>query len=224
MLQRTYEQARQARCVDEVLVAIDDARARKDVLDFGGQVVLTGTRHRSGTDRCAEAVDRWEGTPDAVLNLQADEPFLPPAQIDRVVRMLQAGADIATIAHPIRSEEELWSSAAVKVVLDRAGRALYFSRSPIPHLRDVPKGEWLRHHTFYRHIGLYGFRTGVLRRITRFLPGQLEEGEKLEQLRWMEGGLSIQVGIVREGSLGMDTPADLERAKQWLASGSFTSI
>ncbi len=224
ILQRTWEQAQKAGLLEEVLVATDDERVREHAVQFGARVVRTAPTHRSGTDRCAEAMEQLDVQPDAVLNIQADEPFLEPGYIDQVLGMLKAGAEIATVAHPIAEEEELHAPSAVKVVLDRAGQALYFSRSPVPHLRDVPSGEWLQHHRFYRHIGLYGFQASVLRRITRFLPGQLESCEKLEQLRWMEGGLSIQVGLVKGMSLGMDTPADLERAKQWLASGSSTSI
>lgn len=224
ILQRTWEQAQKAALLEEVLIATDDERLYDHALQFGARVLRTATTHRSGTDRCAEAMEQLNEQPAVVLNIQADEPFLDPAYIDQVLAMLEAGAEIATVAHLIRQEAELHDPAAVKVVFDRAGHALYFSRSPVPHLRDVPVGEWLQHHRFYRHIGLYGFRANVLRRITRFLPGRLEDCEKLEQLRWMEGGLSIQVGLVAGTSLGMDTPADLERAKQWLASGSSTSI
>lgn len=220
MLQRTFEQARKAELLDDLLVATDDERVQEHVHRFGGRAVLTGTVHRSGTDRCAEAVEQLASDVDIVLNIQADEPFLPPGHLDRVVRMLQAGVPIATVAHPITSSEELWSPAAVKIVLDRAGRALYFSRSPVPYLRDVPREEWLQHHTFYRHIGLYGFQAPVLQRIARFQPGELEEAEKLEQLRWMEGGLPIQVGLVHTPSMGMDQPDDAARAEQWLASRS----
>lgn len=224
VIERVYEQV--AGVLDDVTVATDDERIRDAVLAFGGRAEMTSPDHRSGTDRCREACDKVcarEGrTFDAVINVQGDEPFIHASQIETVMRCFDDPAtDIATLVKPFSPDDglaALENPNSPKVVLDAQSRALYFSRSVIPYLRGVPREEWLARHTFYKHIGLYAFRTEVLRAVTDLPQSPLEKAESLEQLRWLENGYRIGVGISEIETVGIDTPEDLARAEAFLES------
>lgn len=222
VIRRVYEQV--IRALDDAVVATDDERIRDAVLAFGGKAVMTSPDHRSGTDRCREAYETVcarEGREyDVVINVQGDEPFIHPTQIETVMRCFDdPDTDIATLVKPFAPADglaALENPNSPKVVLDAASRAVYFSRSVIPYLRGVPREEWLAHHTFYKHIGLYAFRTEVLRAVTALPQSPLELAESLEQLRWLENGYKIGVGLSDVETIGIDTPEDLEKAEQWL--------
>ena len=218
VIERVYEQV--AGALDEAVVATDDARIYDAVQAFGGRAVMTSPDHRSGTDRCREAFDKL-GTPcDVVVNVQGDEPFIRPEQLETVKRCFDdPETQIATLVKPFTAADglaALENPNSPKVVLDTRSRAICFSRSVIPYLRGVPREEWLTHHTFYKHIGLYAFRTEVLRAVTALPPSTLETAESLEQLRWLENGYKIGVGISDVETIGIDTPEDLERAEAFL--------
>ena len=211
MIRRTYEQAQQASSVDRVVVATDDERIVRHVRAFGGEVVLTDPDHPSGTDRVAEVAAMAGDEYAFVVNVQGDEPFIPPAMIDQVVGLLRRGNTIGTLAHEITRAEDLHDPNVVKVVRDRRGKALYFSRSPLPYDRATPPPSEgpLPPDTYYRHIGIYAFRTGALTDLSELSTTPLEEREQLEQLRWLEHGFAIQVDITELRSVGIDTPAQL---------------
>ncbi|MCO6494018.1 MAG: 3-deoxy-manno-octulosonate cytidylyltransferase [Phaeodactylibacter sp.] len=213
VIRRVYEQAQRARRLDELLVATDDHRIREHVEGFGGNVVMTGAHHRSGTERCAEAASRLEDA-TAIINIQGDEPFIAPEQIDLVAEPLarRQSVQISTLAKRIEREDELHNPNVVKVVFNRQQMALYFSRSTIPFLRDTPPSDWLAHAEYYKHIGLYGFRREVLLELAGLAPSRYERWESLEQLRWLEEGYSIFVNLTDQETIGVDTPEDLARA------------
>ena len=215
MIQRVWEQACKAR-LDAVVIATDDMRIADEVLKFGGQYVLTDPNHRSGTDRCREALYRVEGQYDAVVNIQGDEPFIDPAQINQVIELISRDdTALASLAKRIDDEDELFSPNVVKVVMNQQGNALYFSRNPIPFMRNVDRGEWLQKGVFFKHIGLYAYKTETLIQIAEMQPTMLEMAESLEQLRWLENGLRIRMGITQHESLSIDTLEDLEKALQF---------
>jgi 3-deoxy-manno-octulosonate cytidylyltransferase (CMP-KDO synthetase) len=216
MIRRVYEQATKASSLDEVIVATDDERIVENVESFGGRVLMTRPDHRSGTDRCAEVIALL-GDASIAVNIQGDEPFLDPGQIDQVVRLLgEEKSGISTLARPLLHTEELFNANVVKVVMDHHQKALYFSRSPIPYLRHFPQVEWVKQAPYFKHIGLYAFRCEVLRELTELEPSRYERAEALEQLRWLEAGHSIFVGLTETETIGVDTPADLERARAYL--------
>ncbi len=218
VIQRVYEQV--AGVMDETVVATDDSRIYRAVTDFGGRAEMTSTDHRSGTDRCWEAYCKHGGDYDIVVNVQGDEPFIQRSQLEAIKRCFDNPAtDIATLVKPFSAEDglaALENPNSPKVVLDKEGRAIYFSRSVIPYLRGVDKSEWLSKHTFYKHIGIYAFRTDILRQVTSLPQSTLEKAESLEQLRWIENGYRIGVGISDVETIGIDTPDDLARAEQFL--------
>ncbi|GAA4397167.1 3-deoxy-manno-octulosonate cytidylyltransferase [Nibrella viscosa] len=214
MIRRVVEQARQAASLSRVVVATDDERIYRHVADFGGAVVMTGTHHQSGTDRCQEALGLVEGTFDYVVNIQGDEPFIRPEQIDLLTSVLDGTTELATLVKRIDDPQILLNPSSPKVVLNNRQEALYFSRQPIPYLRAYAQDPavWLQHHTYYKHIGLYAYRTDVLARITQLPPSALEVAEALEQLRWLENSYRIRAVITDIDSYGIDTPEDLARA------------
>lgn len=218
VIQRVYEQV--AGVLDDTVVATDDVRIHDAVLSFGGKAVMTSPDHRSGTDRCWEACCKLGRTYDVVLNVQGDEPFIRRSQLEAVMHCFDDPAtDIATLVKPFTEADglpALENPNSPKVVLDAASRAIYFSRSVIPYLRGVRRAEWLARHTFYKHIGLYAFRSEVLRAVTALPPSTLERAESLEQLRWLENGYRIGVGISDVETIGIDTPEDLEKAEAFL--------
>jgi 3-deoxy-manno-octulosonate cytidylyltransferase (CMP-KDO synthetase) len=208
LILHVYERACQSRRATRVLVATDDPRIAAAVNGFGGKVVLTRRDHPSGTDRVAEVAESLDE--DIVINLQGDEPEIDPAYLDRLPEMLRRdpGADVATLAVPIANREQWNNSNCVKVVCDGLGRALYFSRSPIPFVRDGEPDFSSRPAAFLQHLGLYAYRREFLLDLARQLPEPLERFEKLEQLRVLTLGRRIQVGIVPHASCGVDTPED----------------
>lgn len=218
VIQRVYEQV--AGVLDDAVVATDDRRIYDAVLAFGGKAEMTSTEHRSGTDRCWEAYCKQGGAYDVVVNVQGDEPFIRPAQLEALKRCFDdPETQIATLVKPFAEKdglEALENPNSPKVVLDGRSRALYFSRSVIPYLRGVDRAEWLRRHTYYKHIGIYAFRTEVLREVTSLPQSPLELAESLEQLRWLENGYRIGVGVTNFDTVGIDTPEDLERAERFL--------
>lgn len=219
IVQRVYE--RVCGSFDKAVVATDDQRIFDCVESFGGQAVMTSANHRSGTDRCREAYDKVGDGCDVVVNVQGDEPFIHQEQLEALKHCFDdASTDIATLVKPFTEADGLEALENVnspKVVVDARMNALYFSRSVIPFLRGIPKAEWLSQHTFYKHIGLYGYRAEVLRKITRLEPSPLERAESLEQLRWLENGFKIKVGLTHLETIGIDTPDDLRRAEAFLA-------
>ena len=215
MIQRVWEQAWKSK-LDAVVVATDDMRIADEVLKFGGQYVLTDPNHRSGTDRCREALYMVEGQYDAVVNIQGDEPFIDPAQINQVIELI--GLDdtqLASLAKRIEDEDELFSPNVVKVVMDKQGNALYFSRNPLPFMRNLDRDKWLQKGEFYKHIGLYAYKTETLCQIAEMQSTALEKAESLEQLRWLENGLRIRMGVTQLESLSIDTQEDYEKAMQF---------
>ena len=218
VIQRVYEQV--AGVLDDAVVATDDERIYDAVRSFGGRVEMTSTAHRSGTDRCWEAYCRQGRPYDVVVNVQGDEPFIRREQLEALKGCFDnPQIDIATLVKPFAAADglaALENPNSPKVVLDAESRALYFSRSVIPYLRNVPREEWLAHHTFYKHIGIYAFRSEVLRQVTSLPQSPLELAESLEQLRWLENGYKIGVGISESETVGIDTPEDLARAEEFL--------
>ena len=212
MIQRVYEQA--AKALPLVYVATDDARIVECVESFSGNVILTATTHCSGTDRCAEAIakiqlDR-EIKFDVVINIQGDEPFIDPLQIRQLLSCFDTPeVQIATLVKRFSEEEDIFNPNTPKVVVSREGEALYFSRSPVPYLRDVDRSEWTRKHIFYKHIGMYAYRADILKVLSRLTPSLLETAESLEQLRWLENGYRIKVAETECETQAVDTPEDL---------------
>jgi len=212
MIQRVCEQAWKSK-LDAVVVATDDIRIADEVLQFGGKYVMTDPRHQSGTDRCCEALEILEEHYDAVINIQGDEPFIDPQNIDLLVDMISRDdTQLASLVKKIDNEEELFSSNKVKVVMDKSGNALYFSRNPIPYMRNVAREKWLKKGRFFQHLGIYAYKAEALRQIATMQPSALELAESLEQLRWLENGLAIRMAVVEAGSLAIDSPADLAKA------------
>jgi 3-deoxy-manno-octulosonate cytidylyltransferase (CMP-KDO synthetase) len=218
MIQRVVEQTRLA-ALDRVVVATDDERILRHVLDFGGEAVLTRPEHPSGTDRVWEAYQQLGQEADCVVNIQGDEPFIQPGQINALVDLFADEAtQIATLVKQVLTQEELHSPHLPKVVLGAQGEALYFSRHPIPYLRQYPSMAWLQHHRFLRHIGLYAYRPAVLRQLTQLAPDPLELAESLEQLRWLTHGFRIRTAETDLATHGIDTPEDVQRALRQLQS------
>jgi 3-deoxy-manno-octulosonate cytidylyltransferase (CMP-KDO synthetase) len=212
MIQRVFEQSSAA--FEHVYVATDDERIVQHVRQFSPNVVFTRNDHKSGTDRCAEALDvisKQTGIAfDIVVNVQGDEPFIAPEQLKLLVSAFgKEDIKIATLIKVIENKSELFDPNKPKVVVDKNGKALLFSRSVIPFVRNYPQNDWLKHHTFYKHIGLYAYGSNVLRELTRLSTSTLELTESLEQLRWLENGYSIQTIITNTETVSIDTPDDL---------------
>lgn len=218
VIERVYRQV--SGVIEDVVVATDDERIYSAVEAFGGRVVMTSAEHRSGTDRCWEAYCKQGKQFDVVINVQGDEPFISASQLRAIISCFEdENTDIATLVKPFTKEDglsALENPNTPKVVLDAQMRAIYFSRSVIPFLRGVEREQWLSHHTFYKHIGMYAFRSEVLEQITSLEQSELEKAESLEQLRWLENGYKIGVGITEEETIGIDTPEDLQRAEEFL--------
>ena len=218
VIQRVYEQVKNS--LDEVYVATDNELIQQAVEEFGGKVVMTSVNHRSGTDRCYEAYCKVGSGYDVVVNIQGDEPFIQPSQIEELKRCFDdPSTQIATLVKPFREEdgmEAVLNPNSPKVVMDKDNRALYFSRSVIPYVRNAEPADWLKHHTYYKHIGLYAYRADTLREVTSLPQSSLELAESLEQLRWLQNGYVIKVGITDIETIGIDTPEDLAKAEQFL--------
>jgi 3-deoxy-manno-octulosonate cytidylyltransferase (CMP-KDO synthetase) len=212
MIQRVYEQASKSSSLSSVIVATDDARIEKAVLDFGGKVCMTSPDHPSGTDRCYEVVQKMKLACDGVINIQGDEPFIDPAQIDLLSSCFDdSRTQLATLIKKINRAEVLFNPNSPKVIVDRDQFAIYFSRHPIPYQRGADEKEWISRHQFYQHIGIYGYRLDALEQITMLQPSSLEKAESLEQLRWIENGFKIKTAVTDFESLAVDTPEDLQR-------------
>jgi len=212
MIQRVYEQAAATKRLDQVVVATDDERIAEHVLDFGGFVHMTRSDHPSGTDRCAEVAQRFQ-TAELIINIQGDEPFIQPAQIDLLANSMVESSvfSIGTLAKRITEKDALFNPNVVKVVFSAQQGALYFSRHPIPFLRNETPENWLANGLFYKHIGLYAYRRDTLLEIAGLQPSPLEKAESLEQLRWIENGHRILVAETELETAGIDTPEDLEK-------------
>ncbi len=212
MVQRVYEQARQASSLNEVVVATDHEAIFSHVQSFGGRVVMTSPDHPSGTDRCFEASQRVGADYDFVINIQGDEPFIQPEQIDTLASVLtSAGVQLATLIRKIDDPEALFDPNKVRVILNVFHEAIYFSRNPIPYVRGAERETWLQKHTFYQHVGMYAYRPDILAEITRLPVSSLEKAESLEQLRWIENGYRIKTAVTAHESMGIDTPEDLQK-------------
>jgi 3-deoxy-manno-octulosonate cytidylyltransferase (CMP-KDO synthetase) len=216
MIQRVYEQVQKAKSLIDIVVATDHQGIFEHVKRFSGNVVITKDHHVSGTDRCYEALTLQKSAYDYVINIQGDEPFIQPEQIDLLGSMLDGTTEIATLVRKIEDADLLFNPNIVKVVLGNNNEALYFSRSPIPHLRNVDQSHWISRHTFLKHIGMYAYRSDVLSKITKLPAGVLEKAESLEQLRWLENGYKIKVEESNTETIGIDTPEDLEKAITYL--------
>lgn len=218
VIQRVYEQV--ADEIPEVWVATDDERIRETVEAFGGNAVMTRPDHKSGTDRIEEAARKIGTDADVIVNIQGDEPFIRPSQIQTVCQQFDAPAtQIATIGKPFTSMDAVDNPNSPKIVTDNRGFALYFSRSVIPYVRGHEHDTWLKEFPFLKHLGIYAYRGNVLREITQLPQSPLEKAESLEQLRWLQNGYRIRVGITHVETVGIDTPADLERAELFLREG-----
>ena len=221
MIRRVYEQALQA--VDRLYVATDDERIAAAVENFGGRVILTSGAHRSGTDRCCEAYRKAGVEADVIINIQGDEPFVRPEQIERLKSCFsRADTQIATLVKAFDREgdfeQTLFDPDTPKVVINSRSEAMYFSRSIVPYIRGKAHTEWLKSHTFYKHIGLYAYRADILKEITALPPSSLEIAESLEQLRWLQNGYRIKTAVTTLETIGIDTPDDMAKALTFLRS------
>ncbi|MDW3193104.1 MAG: 3-deoxy-manno-octulosonate cytidylyltransferase [Cytophagales bacterium] len=210
MIQRVYEKAIQCDLLDQVIIATDHEAIQEAALQFTENVVMTSTEHKNGTERCAEVAANTTG--DYFLNIQGDEPFIDPLQIKLVCESLLAGAKIASLKIKIEDWQDIQDPNLVKVVTDHNGKALYFSRSPIPYCKTRSKEQWPVEQTYYKHVGLYGFQKATLEAVVKLPQAGLEVAESLEQLRWLAHGYSIQVQETTIDSTGIDVPADIDRA------------
>lgn len=219
MIQRVYNQCKKAASLHKVIVATDDERITDHVKSFGGEVIVTSAHHQSGTDRCNEVAEHFQGF-DICINIQGDEPLIDPAQIDLLAGCFSDEAiGIATLVKKIVSEEELFNNNTPKVVLNKNWEAVYFSRATIPFQRNAEPAQWLQNHNYYKHIGIYAYRNSILREITKLEVSALEKTEALEQLRWIENGYKIKAALTDKESQAIDTPEDL---KKLLASAHFS--
>ena len=215
VIQRVCEQA--LAVLPDVYVATDDERILDAVTSFGGKAVMTRKDHKSGTDRIEEAVEITGTDADVVINIQGDEPFVHPSQIETLMHLFDdPETQIGTLGKPFDTMEAVMNPNSPKIVTDRRGFALYFSRSIIPYIRGVEQGDWIQQYPFLKHLGVYAYRREVLAEVTRLPQSALEKAESLEQLRWLENGYRIRVGITDVETVGIDTPDDLARAEEFL--------
>lgn len=217
MIQRVVEQAQKAKLLNDVVVATDDKKILDVVNGFGGKAIMTEETHQSGTDRCFEAIQHFDKTADVIINIQGDEPFIHPNQIDLVASCFEdSSVQIATLVKKISNTEELFNPNIPKVLLNNRSEAIYFSRQTLPYIRNKKEEEWLTEHTFYKHIGIYGYKYEILKQITALKPSTLEQAESLEQLRWIEGGYKIKTKITDFESVAVDVPDDLKKLTKFL--------
>ena len=212
MIQHVYERASHCAFLNKLIIATDDDRIAGAAKSFNAEVVMTSQKHNSGTERCAEVIQKLHHAFDAVVNIQGDEPFIHHEQIDQVcLDLKEEGSTIVTLKKRIESKEELWNENVVKVVSDDANVALYFSRAAIPFLRSTPQHDWLAKQAHFKHIGIYGYKTETLLKIVDLPVHPLEQLESLEQLRWLAHDFKIKVHETLFESSAVDTPADLEK-------------
>lgn len=210
MIQRVYDQAAQSASLDHLLVATDHQAIFDHVASFGGNVLMTSEHHVSGTDRCYEAYEQSGSDYDFVINIQGDEPFILPEQISLLASTLSPEVELATLIKKIEDEETLFNPNSIKVIFNKNKEAIYFSRHPIPYLRGSEQETWLAKSSYYKHIGIYAYRSDILKNVTKLTVSSLEKAESLEQLRWLENGYCIKTEITDLDSFGVDTPQDLE--------------
>ena len=218
MIRRVYEQCRQSSSLNKIIVATDDERIMKHVTDFGGDAIMTSHLHPSGTDRCNEVAKQYPEF-GICINIQGDEPMIDPSQIDLLSACFdKENVRIATLVKKILTEEELFNLNTPKVVLNKDMEAVYFSRSAIPFFRNKVHSDWLTGHTYYKHIGIYAYRSETLSEITKLPVSSLEKTEALEQLRWIENGYHVKAAITEKESYAIDTPSDLKKLLNILKS------
>jgi 3-deoxy-manno-octulosonate cytidylyltransferase (CMP-KDO synthetase) len=211
MIQRVYEQAKKCTHLSEVIVATDDDRIFAHVTGFGGKAVMTSSDHQSGTDRCAEVAQKHSEY-DVIINIQGDEPYIDPEQISKVISCFNdANTQIATLVKKVLTNEELHNVNSPKVILNKKAEAIYFSRSPLPHIRGQEQQNWLQYFIYFKHIGIYGYRSDILQQVTKLPVSTLEKAESLEQLRWIENGYRIKIAETELETYAIDTPEDLEK-------------
>ena len=214
MVERVYLQCKKAKHLADIVVATDHMQIHEHVLAFGGNSCITSDQHPSGTDRCCEAMELQNTHYDFVVNVQGDEPFIDPKQIDLLCRSLDKTTELATLIQQIETLGQLTSPHEAKVVLNSQKEAMYFSRAPIPFVQNQDQRDWLVHGPFFRHVGLYAYREDILKAISKLKVSALEKAESLEQLRWIENGYKIKtVETDAEEGMCIDTPEDLERAR-----------
>lgn len=217
VIEHVYRQV--SSVMEDVFVATDDQRIYDAVEAFGGKAIMTRSDHKSGTDRICEALEKVGGSFDVVINIQGDEPFIQKSQLETVMQCFDdPRTQIATLGKPFESMEAVENPNSPKIVLDNDGYALYFSRSVIPFVRGKEHEEWLSHFPYLKHIGLYAYRTEVLREVSKIPQSTLELAESLEQLRWLQNGYKIKVGLTDVETIGIDTPEDLQRAEEKMAN------
>jgi 3-deoxy-manno-octulosonate cytidylyltransferase (CMP-KDO synthetase) len=211
MIRRVYEQAIKAKSLNDVIVATDDERIAEEVESFGGKFIYTSPSHQSGTDRCAEVVKLMPGY-NVAINIQGDEPYIDPRQIDLLASCFNTDeVQLATLIKEIHSDEELFNINIPKVLVNLRQQAIYFSRHPIPYLRNVEQEQWLQSHRFFKHVGIYGYKVSALLAITKLGTSSLERAESLEQLRWIENGYNIETRITTIDTIAIDHPEDLNK-------------
>ncbi|MDO8999980.1 MAG: 3-deoxy-manno-octulosonate cytidylyltransferase [Bacteroidota bacterium] len=211
MIQRVFEQTKKSNLLNKIIIATDDNRIAEHVKSFGAEAILTKAEHPSGTDRCYEAYQLLGQTFDYVLNIQGDEPFLDPEQINSLAKVCNGDVEIATQMIKCTDNDVLFDKGEVKIVLSQNKEALYFSRNVIPHIKGKDEKEWHKHFDYYRHVGMYVYRTDILEKITKLKPSALELAESLEQLRWLENGYKINCVDTTYDSHCIDTPEDIEK-------------
>ena len=219
MLRRVFERAKEAKQIQEVLIATDDERIADHARSFNAPVVMTRADHPSGTDRCYEALMLHTKMYDYVINIQGDEPFLDPQQIDSLALVCDGSTEIATQMTRCTSHELLFDVSEVKITLNHKNEALYFSRNVIPHLTNIPQKDWHLKYDYQRHVGMYAYRSDILKALTALKPSNLEKAESLEQLRWLENGFRIKCVTTNFDSRAVDTPADLARILKEMQAG-----
>ena len=204
MIQRVYEQSKKCSLLKDVIIATDDQRIYDHAISIGAKVTMTSVDHTSGTDRCAEVLEQLDDC-DVIINIQGDEPLINPDQISLLCKCFDdPQTDIATLVKKIESEETLFNNITPKVIIDHNSFAMYFSRECIPHLRNVARNEWLKKFNYYQHIGIYGYTSDVLKKITKLPISSLEQAESLEQLRWLENGYKIKTAVTTFDSIAID--------------------
>ena len=217
VIQHVYEKALAA--LGEAYVATDDERIFDAVKAFGGKAVMTRTDHKSGTDRIEEACEKIGIDADVIINIQGDEPFVATSQIETLKGLFDhPQTQIGTLGKRFETMEAVLNPNSPKIVTDKNGFALYFSRSVVPFVRGKEQGEWQTHFPYLKHLGIYAYRREILHEITQLPQSSLEIAESLEQLRWLENGYRIRVGLTETETVGIDTPEDLQRAEEFLKS------
>lgn len=215
MIRRVYEQATKATLLNDVIIATDHAAIMAEAESFGGKACMTRESHQSGTDRCYEALSLQNKDYDYVINIQGDEPFINPAQINLLAGLLEGKTQLGTLVKQIEDPEELFNPNVVKAIFNKNEEAIYFSRATLPYNRNAKQEDWLQERAYFKHIGIYAYRSDILKEITALDVSGLEISESLEQLRWIENGYTIKIATTEYPSIGVDTPEDLEKLKNF---------